>query len=280
MGRDKKCQLIYEDKKIRKYVVDEYKNGKSIVQISKENNFPYNTLRVILKEENVLIRSKKEYTQKFYCNENFFDDIDNENKAYWLGFFYADGYICNKRKYTNYKIGITLSEKDKCHLEKFKKDIEYTGEIKTYANFSSYSNNPYSRIIITSDKLAISLIKKGCLLNKTKELFFPSQDVVPLKFQKDFIRGLIDGDGSLIILRNGEYKISFTGTYEICKGILDYFGYENKINHNPKKKEFTYYFSIGGKNKLLNFLDQIYENSTIYLDRKYEIYRKMKCLRE
>ncbi len=29
-------------------------------------------------------------------NENYFEQIDNENKAYWLGFIYADGYVRKK----------------------------------------------------------------------------------------------------------------------------------------------------------------------------------------
>ena len=28
---------------------------------------------------------------KYYYNKHFFDVIDTEEKAYWLGFFYADG---------------------------------------------------------------------------------------------------------------------------------------------------------------------------------------------
>lgn len=31
--------------------------------------------------------------RKYYFNNLYFDSIDSEEKAYWLGFFYADGYI-------------------------------------------------------------------------------------------------------------------------------------------------------------------------------------------
>lgn len=275
MGRNKKCNEIYQDSKIRKFVVEEYLNGKSLNIISKENNFPYNTIRTILIEEKIKMRNYKECQKKYFANENFFENIDTEDKAYWLGFFCADGYINNKNKNRSYKIGISLNNKDINHLEKFKKSIEFTGNIKTYKS-SGYSENDYSRILITSDKLALDLINKGIDSNKTKNLTYPSQDIVPLYLQKHFIRGLIDGDGSIIICKDNNYKISFTGTYSICQGILNNFNLKNKVYSYKNKNCF--YITIGGNIQVVNILDDIYNNATIYLDRKYQKYKEIKHL--
>ena len=49
-----------------------------------------------------------------------FDTIDSEEKAYWLGFLMADGYV---RSDSNV-IGIELSYVDIDHMKKFKKIYE------------------------------------------------------------------------------------------------------------------------------------------------------------
>ena len=46
--------------------------------------------------------------RKYQVNEFFFDEIDSEEKAYWLGFIYADGYVNTNGN----KFGINLSLKD------------------------------------------------------------------------------------------------------------------------------------------------------------------------
>ena len=52
--------------------------------------------------------------RKYNVNDNFFDNIDTEEKAYVLGFLFADGCIYKKRS----QVYIKLNRKDKCILEK------------------------------------------------------------------------------------------------------------------------------------------------------------------
>ena len=61
---------------------------------------------------------------KYTYNENYFKIIDSEEKAYWLGFLYADG--CITRFYRNEKLKsmsleLTLQSNDIEHLKKFLK---------------------------------------------------------------------------------------------------------------------------------------------------------------
>ena len=63
---------------------------------------------------------------KYYFNKNYFDIIDNSEKAYWLGFIWADGYVCKRKRKGNhieYDFKLSLSRIDTDHLEKFKQFV-------------------------------------------------------------------------------------------------------------------------------------------------------------
>ena len=50
------------------------------------------TVRRWMKENNINIRKRK-----YNVNEQYFSDIDSPEKAYWLGFLSADGYVHQER---------------------------------------------------------------------------------------------------------------------------------------------------------------------------------------
>lgn len=84
--------------------------------------------------------------RKHFFNENYFSNIDAEEKAYWLGFFYADGHI------TNNALQCYLQEDDREHLLKFLKAINAnTIEVKTRKNgeYISYGINVCSKKLVT-----------------------------------------------------------------------------------------------------------------------------------
>ena len=62
---------------------------------------------------------------KYYRNSNIFEKIDTEEKAYWLGFLYADGYVDPERG----EIILGLAEKDKEHINKFINSYEMTRKL-------------------------------------------------------------------------------------------------------------------------------------------------------
>ena len=140
-----------------------YNNGCSIRQISNILHINRKTISKVLKNNNIEIRMQNITSKKYFCNENYFEEINNQDKAYWLGFIMADGFIESKRKYGNQKLGITLSSYDENHLILFNKCLDSNYPIKRYIGSGYKKDGEYSKILITSQKL-VDDIKNGTLL--------------------------------------------------------------------------------------------------------------------
>lgn len=96
--------------------------GKSLTEASKILNCNRDALSRGIKAKGYKIINHQNQA-KF--DETIFDVIDTEEKAYWLGFIYADGYISStltKGKYQGknpYAFGLALQLRDINHLIKF-----------------------------------------------------------------------------------------------------------------------------------------------------------------
>lgn len=61
-------------------------------------------------EQKGIKTTKGNHYRKYFHNIDFFEVIDTEEKAYWLGFMYADGYIINnENRYGEDGFGLTLA---------------------------------------------------------------------------------------------------------------------------------------------------------------------------
>ena len=226
-----------------------------------------------------ITEEQKRNRRKYQVNDDYFETIDTEEKAYWLGFIYADGYVMSNSD----KVGIALSSIDKSHLEKFKKAITFTGEIKDYVETGGYAiGATYSRILITSSKLKKDLMRHGIVPNKTDIIKFPtmlSKDLLP-----HFIRGYFDGDGCIThqskqVSGNLNYMIKITGTLDMIKNIESSIGVNFQIAQRfPERNKDNYQIETGGNLKVKQILRYMYENATIFLDRKYNTV--LKCMQQ
>lgn len=208
---------------------------------------------------------------KYIFNRDKFKDINTEEDAYWLGFITADGCIIRDNT-----LQIKLAEKDRGHLIKFAKymglDDEQTKEILKDGVGGAYTrDNPIVTIKICSVDVVNNSKDKNIFPRKSgREIPYVCKST---ELEKAYIRGLIDGDGCL---SNGEQdRISLVGSEAICQYVLNF------INNNIQQtkthvltKDTIYTIIFNGKfltRKIANF---IYGNSSIYLDRKYKIYKK------
>lgn len=228
-------------------------------------------------------RDDREKTLKYTCDSNYFEKIDREDKAYWLGFIYADGYITKRGDGGSPRLGIAISEKDKKHLEYFRYCIKTNAPINTYTQKGGYGNNTvYCRIIISDPKIVNDLIDKGCYYNKTNIVKFPTREQVPEDMIKHFIRGYFDGDGSIYENKTG-FGFSFCGTDDLLNGIIDELiknGITDRRAKLEKRKpgQIVSSFSYGGNQITARFGEYLYSDDDFiimsFLDRKADRYIK------
>lgn len=257
-----------------------YLNGNSTVSISKVYDCSPTTILNHLLKMGIEI-NRKQFIRKYSLNETYFDVVDTQNKAYILGFLYADGNV-NLKKYTT---SISLQEEDSYILEKMRielkseKPLEYINYVNK-DNFGYHYKNQY-RLLFFSKYLCKSLINKGVMPNKSLKLKFPS--FLNKSLIKHFIRGYFDGDGSFCFYNanNGHqnYTITFTSTQNFCEGLQNFIINELNIPcgniydascHNG----ITKVLSFSGKNQTKTFLDWLYSDADMYLKRKYNKYIK------
>ena len=185
-----------------KYIISEYKKGKTLSALGREFGVSYSTIRNLLKRKGIKTEGNK---HNFPRDEFYFSNIDSKEKAYWLGFLYADGCVHSNSN----EISITLKDRD--HLEKFRKAIKSNNKIGESIDKRFSSMPKIYHFSIKDKQLKSDLIKWGCVPNKSLSLTkIPN---IPRDFVSHFIRGYFDGDGSLHWLNGTKnFRISFVGT--------------------------------------------------------------------
>lgn len=274
--KNKRKNIIPEDNKI----VFSYKSGSSISKISKELNISQYCVRKILLKNNINIKKSNYYINKKYnINENFFETIDTEEKAYWLGFIYADGSIAIRKGHGS-ALRICLNNKDKEHLVAFSNAIEYNGIIRDIGPpKTGYVGSSGSSLILISNKKIVSdLIKHGVEIAKSKkeDMFFPTHIEDGLK--RHFIRGFFDGDGCISATKRrntNKYIIMFyiCGLPSIINYINVFLSSECSIpkSNITKRKNIKIVYMRYHCLNVSKIRDYIYEKATIFLKRKHDI---------
>lgn len=218
--------------------------------------------------------------RKYRLNHDYFENIDSEEKAYFLGFIFADG--CVSLSNNNFLLRIEIHKDDIEILEKFKISISSTSPIKFNKNKNSVN------IRLFSKKLIKDLIATGCVERKSLILKFPDNKIVPDIMINHFMRGYFDGDGSLKISSRKNYHISKrfpdripnrykTYTFSVVSNHLFMNAFQDKLckfcDFNKTKmfiKENITEMDIVGRIKLKKIYDFLFNDAKTFLKRKHD----------
>ena len=256
-------------------LIEHYKNGDSINELSRIYGVSAELVRDKNKEFCINISDYYDYRHDY--DVHIFSKIDTEEKAYWLGFLYADGNV--RKEPHNSTISLHLSEVDLDHIKKFKsfmKDTRSDDVIKHQQREKSSGGIQYMVYYqVCSGFLKDDLIKLGCVPAKSLILTFPNKDIFETdELVYDFIRGYVDGDGCLTkTSRDNRLGISIRGTLNMLEGIRSYFPEFAKVySEVDKRTTKTQYKLYWCSDKADLVAQKLYGKATIYLDRKYDKY--------
>jgi hypothetical protein len=281
-GSDVSKPLI-NDPIIIEQMINKYYELKSIQKVAKI--FGYNSgatyaMLVRNKVDLTLDRMKlSENKRKYSLDVNYFEDIDNSNKAYVLGLLFADGCMRKSRK----QIQLRLTDLDL--LESIKKEINFGGDLSKKTHKKHYKDT--QTLTVCNIKMYDDLIKLGCLPAKSYDNKFPNIDS---KYMPSFVRGFFDGNGSIYVARDSRNN-SLVGEMVICSSTIfcaqlkEYFnniGISSVLFRDKLHDERIGKIRIRRMDDLLRFYNLLYNDNNkekIFLKRKHDKFVKYITLR-
>ena len=239
-------ELIYN-------IINLYNEGRYANEIDSLLGLKRGTAAYVLNKNNISMRHRGPKSKIEL--EDFFDNIDTEEKAYFLGFILADGNISIYNNQYSLKIHISLVDKE--IIDKFLVCIKSTN--KTSIKISGKNKSYY--VSLTSVHMCKRLIELGIVPNKTGRETFPK--CIPENLVRHFIRGIFDGDGITDVYNN---RSGFVGSESLLLEIKKILGIDFKLFKAGKNKKVVYF--LGGKKFSKKLYDYMYKDAKIFLTRK------------
>ena len=208
--------------------------------------------------------------------EDFFKEINTEEKAYFLGLIISDGNVFkDETSGRQASISITLDLNDEYMLNAFKTAVQANTSI-------GKDGRGCGTIAVRSNLMAQDLAQYGVVPRKSYITYLPTN--IQKQYMPHLIRGILDGDGHIQAKLNKDnrflHSISFCGSHKLMEDISNYCS--EILSLKVKPQVYDYQDRELSEIKLQNiddmklFGDWIYNNATIYLKRKYETYLSFK----
>lgn len=262
-------------------------------QLGKLFNCSASVFQREFKKANLIVKDNSHSRQKYPIRENIFDFVDTEEKAYWLGFLYADGNVSKSNR-----VRLSLAEEDIEIVKKFSNFIFEQERIKFYQqpeDRKSSQNLVY--VDVCNKHIAQTLTKLGCPPKKTFILTFPIW--LDKNLHNHFIRGYFDGDGCLSNYKEkqkgrgknnkdvfvSEYEkshFSILSTKEFLTSLQIIFselGINSSLSKRHKeRKNNNFTLTVNGNRQIQRLMNWLYQDATIFLQRKYYKYLELKAI--
>ena len=201
-----------------------------------------------------------------YVNYRFFDKWTPES-VYVHGFMLADGHV-HLGKDNLFQIEL---EKDSYDiLQKIKAAMDFKGRIYYLDKRNTY------KLQIKNVYLIKRLIETG-VTDKDKSLRALYPYTTPDCFLRDHIRGIIDGDGWSYIDSEGRYNLGLCGTKHVVSTVKRLLPIDDSMNSIQHYEKNCWRFNFRDK-RALKIASWLYDDSSIYLDKKYNAYKQAQLM--
>ncbi|MBR1728208.1 MAG: hypothetical protein IJ728_01595 [Selenomonadaceae bacterium] len=237
----------------------------SINQIAEEFNLCSVTISKILRNSNIKLWTRQDLNVG-NLKVDFFKQIDTEAKAYLLGLFAADGciYTANSGKL----FSIQLQTEDAYMIEYVKAKLNAPRNIVVDKRDGSYS------ISVVNDGFVDNLAKYGVVTGKANR-FLPD---IADHLMHHYIRGLFDGDGSIIIRKSHSYGqamrycVVLLAHSKLIVQLQNYLERRLDLSHLSLNNDGSTAHSIrySRQKDIIAIINYMYSNAHLYLLRKFQ----------
>lgn len=231
--------------------------------LGKLYNVDANTISNSFKRFGFNVRPNGHIPEPF--NDKFFKTITTEEQAYYLGFLMCDGSIIDS-KWSD-TLRVELQVRDRYILDRFVELLGYKKhKVKTYTKPYREGQLTTTHVSIVSNNLCQDLIEKGVIKNKKGRKQIPFG--VPSYLLHHTIRGMFDADGSI---NHSKKYIVLYGGGEMTHQVANLFNENLNLNRKYESKKYknsTPRLTISGENDYKSVVNFLYNDATIYLDRK------------
>jgi len=254
-------------------IVKAYLEGKPLLQLAATFGMGYETCRKVLIRHNVPRRTRSESRREYSVDEAYFDAIDSEEKAYWLGFLAADGAVLNKDSFA-----LTLSQKDEGHLFRFRSCLKSEHRLYRCETCAVPGGrlHPMISVQIHSRRLVRALESQG--IGPRKSFTVKPWDG-PADLLSAYWRGVVDGDGSVRRCEDrggkGVWQIGLVGNWFITSGFATFVTAITGRVRTPKPKGRIYSLFYTGTWLPQQIARALYAGASIYLPRKQAVAEAM-----
>lgn len=193
-----------------------------------------------------------------------FRDITSEEEAYWFGFIVGDGTI---GKYSwGYRLKVALQKGDIGHLRKLSSFLGFNGS-RIYcdgANLCAFS--------IKNKEIVTNLFNLGLVQNKVHKVH---RGLIPMKYKRDFIRGLLDADGTVYVSKIfRRFSLKIYGRNDLLEGIREVLideidSFTDRTGCITSDKN-VWALGYSGRWNAEKFGHYLYDDAKVFLDRKYQ----------
>lgn len=250
----------FHDEWIIKYI-----SGMNMCEIASEYDTSSSNVSSIVRRSGKSRTRKDIHDMRHKDADTYFDKIDNEGTAYFLGLLLADGSISNRGNNHQWDMNLSLISSDGYMVEMLANILGRKSHLRPSRGRTSAS----VELRVTSDHIVNTLMSYGFTCNKSldnhKAIGF---DYVPKEYMHHFIRGIVDGDGSIYITKNNHAGISIVGNYNDLTEVSNNLSSIGCSVKKPSNDGVIYKITWGSMYDVTKIIEYMYSDATIYLTRK------------
>jgi hypothetical protein len=175
-----------------------YQTGTSRNQLARMFKASRQVINCRLEQHGIHVRTLKEACPGFPLRHDAFASPETDPEAaYWAGFLMADGCISENGYHGSPHVILQLSATDIGHIRSFQQFVGSTlhtiRDIEPKTNRHNFKSGRCARIDLVSKQMVADLARHGVTPKKTHTAKVSDA----LAFNRDFWRGVIDGDGNI-----------------------------------------------------------------------------------